>query len=91
LRLGRSVVPAIDPRTLFFKPMKSKSEFELALDVLAVVRRGEVLTIDEIAKVVGCDRHTIMNIERRALKKLRERLKRSGIDEEDFLRPVVAG
>ncbi len=55
-------------------------EFDLALEVLNAVRRPhERLSLEDIAAVCGVKRQTILNIERRALRRLWFRCKEQGI------------
>jgi hypothetical protein len=58
--------------------MGAKSEgIDLGLEVLAAVRRPqERFTADDIGEVCGCSGALIQQIERRALQRIRERLRR---------------
>lgn len=56
---------------------------DIGLSVLLAVRMpGETLTQREIADICGCSRTTIFNIEKSALKKIRQYFKRRGITED---------
>jgi transcriptional regulator len=57
--------------------MKTRKEIDLGLDViLAVSRPGQRWPTRDIAYVCGCTNTNIFIIEKRALKKIRERMRR---------------
>ena len=62
--------------------MKNTADIDLGLDVLNTVRLpGEQLSRSDIAHVCGCTRQNIEQIEMRALKKIRLRLRQElGLD-----------
>ena len=58
-----------------------KDSIDLGLAVLAaVMRRGDSLTCRDIADVCECSKSLIQQIEKSALRKVRHRLKRLGVE-----------
>jgi transcriptional regulator len=65
---------------------RANKNFDAALEVIATVMRpGEILGQREIAEICGCSRSLIHQIEKKALRKIRERMRKEfGMSFEEF-------